>query len=83
MRYTPTQLESLAIQSVTPFPNKTKNKVHLKKSYSELTNQLTIELCVDISMFACVSRKFEHGLLFCYESRAIVGRGRGLYRGQF
>ena len=83
-RYAPTQVESLAIQSLTSFPTKTRNKVHLNKSYSELTNQLTIQLCVDISMFVCVSRKFEHGLLFCYESRIMGGvRGRGLYRGQF
>ena len=28
-------------------------------------------------MFVCVSRKFEHGLLFCYESRILGGRGGG------
>ena len=28
-------------------------------------------------MFVCVSRKFEHGLLFCYESRIIGGGGGG------
>ena len=59
---------------MTPFPTKTRNK----ESYSELTNQLTIQLCLDISMFVCVSRKFEHGLLFCYESRIIGGGGVGV-----
>ena len=52
-----------------------------------MTNQLTIQLCLDITMFVCVTRKFEHGLLFCYESRIIVRGGGertgGLYRGQF
>ena len=28
-------------------------------------------------MFVCVSRYFEHSLLFCYESRIIEGREGG------
>ena len=32
-------------------------------------------------MFVCVSRKFEHGLLFCYESRILGGRGGGKGQG--